>query len=40
LLREGRTIEAIKIYRGLTGAGLKEAKQAVERLEQIHRPTG
>lgn len=26
----GRTIEAIKAYRTLTGAGLKEAKDAVE----------
>ncbi|MFD3547548.1 hypothetical protein ACFWUW_18425 [Streptomyces sp. NPDC058655] len=33
LLREGRTIEAIKAYRGATGAGLAEAKAAVEALE-------
>jgi hypothetical protein len=26
----GKTIEAIKIYRSATGAGLKEAKEAVE----------
>ncbi|MEU6866333.1 hypothetical protein ABZ924_24260 [Streptomyces sp. NPDC046876] len=34
LLRAGRTIEAIKAYRGLTGAGLAEAKQAVDALAQ------
>jgi ribosomal protein L7/L12 len=33
LLREGKKIEAIKVYRERTGAGLKEAKDAVERLE-------
>jgi len=30
LMRSGRKIEAIKRYRELTGAGLKEAKDAVE----------
>jgi len=34
LLRDGRKIEAIKLYRDLTGAGLKEAKDAVESLER------
>jgi len=34
LMREGRKIEAIKLYRDLTGAGLKEAKDAVEALER------
>ena len=34
LVREGRKIEAIKLYRDLTGAGLKEAKDAVEALER------
>ena len=29
----GRKIEAIKIYRETTGAGLAEAKSAVERIE-------
>jgi hypothetical protein len=29
-LQRGKTIEAIKIYRGATGASLKEAKDAVE----------
>lgn len=32
LARDGRKIEAIKVYRELTGAGLKEAKDAVERI--------
>jgi ribosomal protein L7/L12 len=32
LLRDGRKIEAIKVYRRTYGVGLKEAKDAVERL--------
>ena len=32
LLQSGKKIEAIKLYRELTGAGLKEAKDAVERI--------
>ncbi len=32
-LRRGNKIEAIKIYRELTGVGLAEAKQAVEEIE-------
>ena len=32
LMREGKKIEAIKRYRELTGAGLAEAKAAVEKL--------
>ncbi|WP_208720248.1 ribosomal protein L7/L12 [Amycolatopsis circi] len=32
LLREGKTIAAIKRYREVTGAGLKEAKDAVDRM--------
>ncbi|MFI2641480.1 ribosomal protein L7/L12 [Streptomyces sp. NPDC018610] len=32
LARAGRTIEAIKTYREVTGAGLKEAKDAVDRM--------
>ncbi|MEU9113483.1 hypothetical protein AB0D04_17290 [Streptomyces sp. NPDC048483] len=31
LLAQGKTIHAIKVYRELTGAGLAEAKEAVER---------
>jgi ribosomal protein L7/L12 len=30
LLRQGKRIEAIKAYREITGAGLKEAKDAVD----------
>ncbi|MCX5195960.1 hypothetical protein OOK31_19025 [Streptomyces sp. NBC_00249] len=33
LMRDGRTISAIKVYRGITGVGLAEAKRAVEALE-------
>ncbi|WP_369234476.1 ribosomal protein L7/L12 [Streptomyces sp. R21] len=32
LLRDGKKIQAIKAYREITGAGLKEAKDAVERM--------
>ncbi|MET9832144.1 ribosomal protein L7/L12 [Streptomyces sp. NPDC006385] len=32
LVREGKKIPAIKLYREITGAGLKEAKDAVERI--------
>ena len=32
-LRRGNKIEAIKIYRELTGVGLAEAKQAIDNLE-------
>jgi hypothetical protein len=31
-LREGKTVQAIKAYREATGAGLREAKEAVDRL--------
>jgi ribosomal protein L7/L12 len=34
LVIDGRKIEAIMLYRDLTGAGLKEAKEAVEALER------
>lgn len=34
-LRRGNKIEAIKIYRELTGVGLAEAKQAIERAESF-----
>ncbi|MEV7541292.1 hypothetical protein [Streptomyces sp. NPDC089915] len=33
LMREGRTVSAIKAYRETTGAGLAEAKKAVESLD-------
>ncbi len=32
LARQNHKIEAIKLYRELTGAGLKEAKEVVDRL--------
>ncbi|MFF4578211.1 hypothetical protein [Streptomyces sp. NPDC001389] len=35
LMREGRTVSAIKEYRRITGAGLAEAKQAVESLDRV-----
>jgi ribosomal protein L7/L12 len=35
LLDQGPKIEAIKVYREATGAGLKEAKDAVENLEYL-----
>jgi ribosomal protein L7/L12 len=34
LIREGRKIDAIKLYREKTGVGLKEAKEAIEQLER------
>jgi hypothetical protein len=33
LLRQGRKIHAIKVYRQKTGVGLREARDAVERIE-------
>lgn len=33
LLRAGRKIDAIKVYRAVTGASLRDAKAAVEHLE-------
>jgi ribosomal protein L7/L12 len=33
LVREGKKIEAIKLYREMTGCGLAEAKEHVESLE-------
>jgi ribosomal protein L7/L12 len=41
LLERGRKIEAIKLYREQTGAGLKEAKEAVETIQSGQAaPTG
>jgi ribosomal protein L7/L12 len=34
-LRRGNKIEAIKIYRELTGVGLAEAKQAIDQAERF-----
>ncbi|GAB97191.1 ribosomal protein L7/L12 [Kineosphaera limosa] len=33
LLRSGKKIQAVKRYRELTGAGLREAKEAVDEIE-------
>ncbi len=38
LLREGKTIEAIRVYRERTGASLKDAKDAVEAI-QVGQPS-
>jgi ribosomal protein L7/L12 len=40
LLRQGRNIEAIKLYRQQTGVGLAAAKDAVERIERGESPSG
>ncbi len=40
LIQSGKKIEAIKLYRELTGYGLAEAKDAVDNLESTYRPTG
>lgn len=37
LMEQGRKIDAINAYRGQTGCGLKEAKDAVEALAADHR---
>jgi len=34
-LRRGNKIEAIKLYRELTGVGLAEAKEAIDRAEKF-----
>ncbi|NJQ03706.1 hypothetical protein [Streptomyces zingiberis] len=34
LIREGRTVEAVREYRSHTGASLVEAKQAVDRMAE------
>ncbi len=35
LLRMNRKIEAIKLYRQMTGLGLKEAKDAIDNMERM-----
>ena len=40
LLQSGNQIQAIKLYRELTGVGLAEAKDAVDQLAAMYRPTG
>ncbi len=37
LIRQGKKIEAIKLYREQTGVGLKDAKDAVEDIERRSR---
>ena len=37
MIRAGKKIEAIKIYREVFGVGLKDAKDAVEELQEIGR---
>jgi ribosomal protein L7/L12 len=39
LLAAGRKIDAIKIYREIHGVGLKEAKEAVERMAKCVDPS-
>ena len=40
LIQADNKIQAIKLYRELTGVGLAEAKDAVEALEGTYRPIG
>jgi ribosomal protein L7/L12 len=40
LLQAGKEIQAIKLYRELTGVGLAEAKDAVEGMRSMYGPTG
>ncbi|MBS2535292.1 ribosomal protein L7/L12 [Catenulispora sp. NF23] len=40
LIQAGKKIQAIKVYREATGAGLKDAKNAVEALERSMRGDG
>jgi ribosomal protein L7/L12 len=40
LLQAGKEIQAIKLYRELTGVGLAEAKDAVDGMKGMYRPTG
>ena len=38
LMQSGKEMEAIKLYRDLTGVGLAEAKDAVDQLAATYRP--
>jgi ribosomal protein L7/L12 len=40
LIQSGKEIEAVKLYRELTGFGLAESKDAVDELAATYRPTG
>lgn len=39
LIQAGNEIAAIKLYRELTGLGLSESKQAVDKLRETYGPT-
>jgi ribosomal protein L7/L12 len=39
LIQAGNQIQAVKLYRELTGLGLAEAKDAVDQLAEMYRPT-
>ena len=39
LIQAGDEIQAIKLYREIAGVGLAEAKDAVDRLRAVHRPS-
>jgi len=38
LLRQSRKLEALKLYKENTGSGLKESKEAIEKLAAFHLP--
>jgi large subunit ribosomal protein L7/L12 len=40
LIDSGKKIQAVKLYRELTGAGLAESADAVEAIETMRRPPG
>ncbi|HEX2128311.1 MAG TPA: ribosomal protein L7/L12 [Solirubrobacterales bacterium] len=40
LVQAGKELPAIKLYRELTGQGLKEAKDAVDELKRMYEPQG
>jgi ribosomal protein L7/L12 len=40
LIQAGQDLQAIKLYRELTGAGLADAKDAVDELKRMHQPLG
>ena len=40
LIQSGKELQAIKLYRELTGLGLAEAKDAVDELATMYRPQG
>ena len=39
LVQAGNQIQAVKLYRELTGVGLAEAKDAVDKLNDMYKPT-